>query len=128
MAAGLMFSVLVGTLMPSLADTSGLSRGAIAAEPLLYATSCESTPQGTECSILLQFFAAHNSGIYSTLHDQQPLLNADPDLYRDWLRLASAASSVVQLLYQALLSKDYLTSFDEEQGRCREFSDTKVSS
>jgi hypothetical protein len=123
-AAGAVLSVFTKLIRPSLADTSGLSRGTIAAEPLLYAPSCASTPQGNKGSIatlLLQHIDEHNSSIHSMLPQQQPLLNAEPALYKDWLQAASLAASVVHLLYQASISNECLTSFDEQQGRCREF-------
>jgi hypothetical protein len=51
LAADAVLSVLTKLIRPSLADTSGLSRGATAAEPLLYALSCVPTPGGTQRSI-----------------------------------------------------------------------------
>jgi hypothetical protein len=117
LAAEAVLSVFSKLIRPSLADTSGLSRGAIAAQPLLYAPSCMPTLQGTNCSILLQCVTGHNSSVHSIVREQQPLLNADPDLYRGWLSTASVAAGVVQLLYQAYIRKEYLRAFDRQQGR-----------
>jgi hypothetical protein len=54
------------------------------------------------------------------LLQQQPLLDADPHLHRDWLGAASAAAALVQLLYQVLTSKEYLTFLDQQQSKRRE--------
>jgi hypothetical protein len=116
LAAGAALGVFAEPMLPSLADTSGLSRGAIAAEPLLYAPSCASAPQGTECRVFLQLFEQHNSTIHSKLRHQQPLQNADPDSFRAWLRAAHAAAGMVQLLYQAFIYNEYLALYDNQKG------------
>jgi hypothetical protein len=117
LAAEAVLSVLTYTLLPSLADTSGLSSGAIPAEPLLYPPSCASTPRGTEYGVLLQLFEKHNSTIHSNVRQQQhPLLSAGSDSYKAWLKAASVAAGVVQLLYQAFNNIDHLTSSDNQEG------------
>jgi hypothetical protein len=131
-AAEAVLSVFNDLILPSLADTSGLSRGAIAAEPLLYpAPSCASTPQGTECSfeymILLQLFDDHNSSIHGIVREQQPLLSADPHTYRGWVKAASVAAGVVQLLYQASISNLFFrASLDNQQSRYEQLMDRIV--
>jgi hypothetical protein len=107
-------SALYGLILPSLADTSGLSRGAIAAESLLYAPNCAPTPQTASCRVSLQLFDDHNSSIHSRAR-QQPLLSVSSDMYQDWSQAASVAASVVQLLHQASVSKECLTSLDAQQ-------------
>jgi hypothetical protein len=68
----------------------------------------------------MHYFVAHNSTIHSIVGQRQPLLDSDPDMYKDWLKAASVAASVVQLLYQAFISKHFPTSFNEQRGRSRE--------
>jgi hypothetical protein len=120
LVTGDLLSLFTRLIRPSLADTSGLSRGTISGEPLLYAPSCASTPQGTEGSILtlhLQLFAGHNSTIHSIVGQQQQLLDGDPDSYRDWLKAASVAADLVQLLYQAFTGIDCQTLSDKQQSK-----------
>jgi hypothetical protein len=107
-------SVLNRTVVPSLADTSGLSKGAIATEPLLFPSTSAPTPQTASCRVFQQLFDDHNSSIHSRAR-QQPLLIASSDSYKDWSQAACVAASVVQLLHQASISEECLTSLDAQQ-------------